>query len=396
LSIKSRNQYIVSTEKLFFLDDLWIITLNKGIWYSLDGHIWSKCKVDQVYFKDIRFENGVFIGITAHNGLYYSEDGIKWEAVNTKNKNFTDIYYLNDKWYGNSYDNNILYSSRDGKNWTQINPNYNMYMTKFYYLRKYNIYLATNKSSRITFYSEDCQNWFKSSSMNGYLSDLYTCVGTFPDAPNCNYNTMYLGVFDSKLYWSMEGLTWTKCNIANVYSVNSVIYENNIFLVGTNDGLYYSYNGKDYEPLFELDGYNVDVTYANNKFYAIGYTPFVPNSNIIFKSDYGNKDWFKCRFLNENGEYITEKLPNNIIDNNIAYGSSGLFISKDGFEFKKVILNKKKPNLSVDNTMMSISFKPTRKYKTIVALTDEDGSYYSDNNGKTWKHCREKFLLRKF
>ena len=61
----------------------------EAIWSKIisttKGKVWTKCSVDDYYFGDVAYADGLWVACTSGSskkGLYYSEDGKSWTKSN--------------------------------------------------------------------------------------------------------------------------------------------------------------------------------------------------------------------------------------------------------------------------------------------------------------------------
>ena len=155
-----------------------------------------------VFIKCMHYANNLFVAGDENYGLYYSEDGKSWSQSNITSGNITYLTFEHLTWFAYDSSNNVILYSTDGKNWQSI-----------YDVETYDIYKII------------------------YRRNIYV-AGT------------YNGV-----YYSSDGITWTKANIYNTCS-QYLEYVGGLFVVGGNDGIYHSVDGINWEQ-----GKNSEVSY---------------------------------------------------------------------------------------------------------------------------------------
>lgn len=222
---------------------------SKGVYTSLDGITWNQSGLNTVQVSSIATDEVMYNAAT-NNGIYYSEDGVNWVQSNApttieqSKATYSKVCYINDVWLATGTYN--LYKSIDGKQWNQVSG-----ITRYTHLEPFTnvgeVLLAnftTSQSIAGTYISTDKgTTWTKTNlPTTGYFSfsygkNTYIAVTlTEPSTSSHNYG----------IYYSQDGLTWTKSNITSGkgQATNASAFGSGLGVAMLSNGVYYTQDAK--------------------------------------------------------------------------------------------------------------------------------------------------------
>lgn len=229
-----------------------------GIWYSSDGITWARSNVANLYFSPIIYADGIWVasgalGTETDSGLVYSTDGMTWERSNVTSGQFPAITHADGIWVaGGSSEGSGIYYSSDGMEWTQSNittflgPSQSMaFLNTRPQLIAYanGIWVAVGDT---IYYSTDGMTWEETNIVDDshvlfnnitYGNGVWVASGILDFDPSSGI------VVYPRIYYSVDGMTWTETNVSTEGVFLSITYANGIWVAGGyNVGFWYGYS----------------------------------------------------------------------------------------------------------------------------------------------------------
>lgn len=285
-----------------------------GVYYSSNGRGFTETDSGAVNFTCCHYANGIFVAGSDTNGLYWSEDGRVWHRAtgvfdNPENSIYEvqytpEVYtvsYLGGKWLAGCHGasgNNPRYAlliSDDGKTWSSGVLREDRTVKTMAY-GEYTINGTAYKywfigGEYILRYSSDLSSWSNNLTSLGiskiiFVSRFKKFIMTTPEPSSSGTSSKYgmhyfdtewhnvdsipdaLGVNDvhygyarcvaatkEGLYWSTDGVNWTRSENAATGEYNKVFYANGMWLAGTAGGAYIrnsSNNGVNWHEIYGM------------------------------------------------------------------------------------------------------------------------------------------------
>ncbi len=275
-----------SNNKLEWIDNIYILINNNGIYTSIDGIIWE-IKINGSY-NDLVYNNKRIIVIGEN--IVCSEDGIIWNIVNT-DFIFKSIYWNSNLDQYISSGESIIGISNNGINWNIINIEYTFI----------NICYGMNMYFGIT---NDTNNNLVYISKNGIDWEIITYKYDIETKDIYYNNNLILICTNLGIIYSTDGYIWNR--ISDTIILLSINYIKGIYFGINNDGIYFSENGMNWKLYNNLNSNNKsNLTYNNNidclsLFDDSGFvrTDYNFNFNIFSKCLYYHKEHIQLDFLN--------------------------------------------------------------------------------------------------
>jgi len=193
------------------------VVASGGAWvaWSDDGQRWQSAKVPVPYaLETVAYGNGRFVAGGSGSSLAVSADGVTWKQVtNAPTGDIIRIRYLNDQFVLLAAEGEKLfdrvsryYTSRDGENWTLIEPGMDRVSIDAYGNGRYVGRCIVDKEAGTGLniwgicWSTDLRNWHVAAPNIGYYSiQVHRVNGEFIAA----------GSYADHYYRSADGLNWT-------------------------------------------------------------------------------------------------------------------------------------------------------------------------------------------
>lgn len=257
------------------------------IW-STDGIVWSNpFQIDAGYstypnWSGITYGNGKFV-VVGDNGLIStSTDGITWSSPETIYSGFNDnlsaIIYANNKFVATSEWGHVS-TSTDGITWTepvQINSNNYEWNSITYGNGKFIVVAVSGWISTST----DAINWTTPIQI-GEGENLYNYI--WNDIIYANGYFYAVGKYlyeNGRIIKSIDGINWIdEQEISNVSEINSIIFNDSLFIACCNEGKVLTSNDGENWDLINIGENNWNnIIYTNNKFIMVGDLAYIETS----------------------------------------------------------------------------------------------------------------------
>lgn len=258
-------------------------------YYSIDGcATWTQISVlSGLNLAHLVYGNGVWCAGVDNKGIYYSKDGIAWSlAQSFTNGSCNDIVYSDGMWLALFRSTN-LYRSTNGITWTSFELSFGLTVNRLdVYRTGYMWYVADAYTGKVSC-SKDLVNWTLCNGLDTVLPTnpiLSTAVGTITygngvyvlSSAQAVPDSSYIS-YPSGLYYSKDGINWSRTNITEYGSIH-IVYANGLWfavmalgvtadLAITGHGLYYSRDGITWKQT-ELTGVSYgDMMYQNGHWF---------------------------------------------------------------------------------------------------------------------------------
>lgn len=248
--------------------------------------VWEKTTdIKTLPITDISSGKGKFVVIGENGTVLLSENGISWKKVDSGVKtNLTTIIYDGKRFIAGG-DEGVIITSIDGAKWTKQKSGTDLDIRYLYYDNKTiwavghnrNVYSGKN----ITLSSNDGIKWaLKKNDINNFNVDSITATA-YNEKFYIGFHVWANGTDGSLRLSSKDGATWNKIGGNDYFPyVNSIIYQNNEFIVATEEGLMTSQDGLDWKTLYSEQAVE-DVAFINGKYYACTYSSIISSSDGV-------------------------------------------------------------------------------------------------------------------
>ena len=254
-----------STSRLFYADGVYNASVSGGYmtYYSLDGKTWTVSNMSD--YAEIAYGNGVRIARVDGSGsrctVYYSADGKVWTA---SDKSDTTIKFTKFKYGGGVWgakDNNSFYTSIDnGKTWTYNSINgieTNARINDFDYSD--GLWVVGGSSTNGVkvmnlYYSLDCVTWTATNLANINLNSIKALNGKWVASAKYYLDSNY------ELYSSPDGKNWNKCDTSMATKYARIIENEGGIWFATP----YNTISDSVAALYSLDGNTWSVAITDN------------------------------------------------------------------------------------------------------------------------------------
>ena len=249
----------------FFSD----VVYDNVIQTSPDGITWTERyreSGENPIFRLPAFINNTFI-VPKGNNIFVSPDGITWtEKITGATKSLIEVSYGEGKYIAVGEEGTIL-SSLDLTTWTEETSGVNYDITSVIYAN--GLFIATCPSSCVLT-SPDGITWTANNNVTGLWKVIYG-------------NNMFvgIGVHLNYILTSYDGMTWTQRANGLVDNLESIIYNNGLFVAVGKD-VYVSPDGLNWTKKASGFGEGLfSIAYGNNKYVIIGINRELYNSYLI-------------------------------------------------------------------------------------------------------------------
>ena len=238
------NTWNIPTEcySLTFLNGLFLCLCYRYVYWSIDGVTWNTCSglSNSECYSNVLYNNGHFV-LRSESNIYWSTDGKSWNVVSNIGQN-TAVYYEGGMWFACLRDQVHSLSgppwySTDGETWTRGSGS-SIVIETIRYANSIWVGCANEDS---VYWSENGINWTKTSTTNfiSYGNVLYYANGLWQLGAKYGVNN------NPAPYWSTDGKTWTRgTSTDTIYTINAFVYANNIWLMQSGSDLQWSADGK--------------------------------------------------------------------------------------------------------------------------------------------------------
>jgi hypothetical protein len=203
------------------------------------------------------------------------------------------------------YSEGLYYSVQGTTSWTKV---LDYYILKVIYAN--DLFIACTNTNGIL-YSRDGKNWTQTNVSSIGIRDMY------------HNGTMFIAATTAGAYYSYTGKSWTLCTNLNAsYDVYSVVYGGSYWVASTrNNGLWYSVNGISWTKNTSYTTYSfTHVYYMNSYFYACG-------TSGVMRTSSASGEWVQTSTTACNGlVYSTYSSKFILLSNN----NTGIWYSSNG------------------------------------------------------------------
>ena len=221
---------------LYYANGRWLAgAANLDTQESIDGITWtSNLAIPKLTCNPV-YERGIWV-VGSSDGIYYSKDFETWTLSNVTGS-ISTINYADGMWHAAVNNNTFgLYYSTDGMVWEQSSTAGICKSVR----KEGGIWVASDintsgsQYSPGAAYSLDGINWTQSNLSRTNCSELTYANG------------LWVLPTDDGLYYSNDGKVWTLSNITDGMEYSKVINANGIWLAATDIKLYFSNDGKEW------------------------------------------------------------------------------------------------------------------------------------------------------
>ena len=275
----------------------WVaVSSGGGIWGSTDGRVWVKYLNDSSQFTKVYYANNLFVALSVE-GMFYSQGGVSWERASGGSLvKFTDICFNGNNWVATADEPGYkpIWESSNGTVWeasstlttnqrgTSVKYNGGKWVVTFYNVD------TTDGKGEIAYRTGNSGAW----TVPSYRPINQKCLDS------CYANGLWVVGTDNGLYWGENGeylSSWTQISGTSNVTFNKITYANGIWVAGSNAGVWWSANGKTWNRGEGLDGINSISFYR--PYYSNGLW-VIPCNNHIFWSEDG-KRWTMGKFTGD-------------------------------------------------------------------------------------------------
>ena len=252
-----------------YANGLWVAGSPSGAWWSEDFVNWTQgTGGTSVNFREIAYNNGLWVASTLGNGMWWSTDGKNWtQGTGGTSISFYSPSYADGIWVVGSSENGLWWSN-DGKSWTQGTGGNTAHTVSEKPLYANNLWLA-NSQTQGFWWSNDGKSWTQGTGDNS----------TYATHTPAYANGVWIGGTRNGLCKSTDGKVWSAIADTNGYYMKSPCYANGLWVAGgdTKDagspsapvacGMWYSEDTENWTHILESHFCDTPV-YANGLWIA--------------------------------------------------------------------------------------------------------------------------------
>lgn len=274
---------------IIYYKRLFIAVTSAQIMYSEDMITW----IQGIEFTgNLIVSEGLLVGYGMGRNILVSDDGKNWEIITClTDYSIQSVLYNKHKFVVDCGNGGVKVSNDFGNTWSDsvfegITVNKNIYAIK-YVDGLYVTYVSVSSDTSLSgiFYSYDGETWYRSNGVS---------INRFPNLFYSGNKWYVQDLSDYKLYCSIDGINWTQC-IFNVTShIGSIIYENGLYLLCTNDYKHKILCSEDGTEWFNSDmNMTTEEPSVDNLIYSHGIYLAASSSAFLWYSING-KEWSKA------------------------------------------------------------------------------------------------------